>query len=165
MDLCQRFLNQDLVNHVYSLCPTDLSVLVQWIQCTSLAVYLSHIFIWNLWGFNIGHFLLLLGFKYGCACCWSQMKIYYCVRCQASWTQGSILLCRQIRAPALLGWRWIRFFYKNAELCSAIELIAAVWDALLFTCGISSTVITAAPLPSQIFPFSICPHLLSIGDQ
>lgn len=97
----------------------------------SVSMYLSPIFIWNLWGFNIGHFLLLLGFKYGCACCWSQLKIYYCVRCQASWTQGSILLCRQIRAPALLGWRWIRFLYKNAELRSAIELIAAAWDALL----------------------------------
>lgn len=122
-------------------------------QCT------SHLFLFEtFWGFNIGIFFLLLGFKFGCACCWSQLKIYYCVRCQASWTQGSILLCRQIRAPALLGWRWIRFFYKNAELRSAIELIAAVWDALLFTCGISSTVITAAPLPC-LLGFS---HSLSV---
>lgn len=143
MDLCQRFLNQDLVNHVYSLCTFSTGSMNTVHKFSSVSLTYFYL---NLWGFNIGHFLLLLGFKYGCACCWSQLKIYYCVRCQASWTQGSILLCRQIRASALLGWRWIRFFYKNAELRSAIELIAAVWDALLFTCGISSTVITAAPL-------------------
>lgn len=56
------------------------------------------------------------------------------------------------------------FFYKNAALGSNIELIAAVWDALLFTCAISSSVITSVSLPAHFFPFSFCPHLLSIGD-